>query len=186
MLVIEYGHKYMDEPLNENDIKIKKQVENLINLFAKGKEVKYVALLDDIHIKEEVFNELEYRKYYELTGSSLKIVRESEMVKYANSKFKEIEIKCKKEYFRKEDKYVYFYITNEGKKIAVKEVINGLDRYYCVFLSYIWSILKIDKNNSSELLTIINKEFKTVEENVLILLKENKDGYIDNNYYIYI
>lgn len=185
MIIIEYGHKYMDELLEDNLDSYKNKIKVIIDMLVENKEnIKFMNLLDDIHIKEKKFNISDYKEKYELDYCGLDVHLESEMQSFAENYFNKIKLKCKKEFFRKSNKYVYFYVTKNNKKIAIKEEYENYERYYCVFLSYIWNLYKLKGTENTKLLNILENEFRDIEENVKILLQEI-NGY-NNLHCVYI
>lgn len=189
-MILELEHYYMDDTVNYLDLKTHK-------LHVPKIPADNVMLLDDIHIENtsNVFNPLEFKSESEkIYNANIDIYFESHMIEYAESIIKALvknhNTGLKKEYFRKQNKYVFFIETN-NKKIALFEVLDSVINYYCVTLSLTWLVYKLSdfkyenmiKNiTSMELisvqdnLTILNQKYKKVEENVLDLL------YIVNPY----
>lgn len=183
--VVEIGHLYADD-LNlksiDPAISIFNQITDKENLFK-------VFMIDELNC-DKIYqkNTLKnikniYSYFYDKNIYLNEINLESNMINEVNLEI--INSFLYKEYFKKDNKYVYFFKT-KNKKIAMFEKKNEKITYYCQTLSLFWLIYKIKKYKTNNIITIINTKFKKIEENNKLIIKNL--GYktnIKNIYYEY-
>ena len=181
---IEIGHIYQDMELNNNYIELLKKSISLIKEDRDDYNLK--ILIDDLNIKdikwkvEDFFAFLKSHKIdidniaYESKFSNMGSVVESCLDKDKLI----VEIK---------EEEINYYIKNGNKKVKIKTIKNNETQYSCTFLSACWQLCRLgifdypegaiktlNRKSGEEkyIVNIIEKKYKKVEENVLIILKE--------------
>lgn len=197
-MIIEYGHIYVND-IRDNKIdrdNIAKSIniakeQNLIH-----KNVTNVVLVDDkdysLTEKEKKDIENFIRNEYLILGlEPHKVFFEKSFKEYENLLLRLIsEDKFKSESFRKDKKIVKF-LKSESHKIPIVQIKGDESNYSCQFLSSLWLLHKkgmLMNNQCKSTLTILSSKYKTIEEQVLIIL--NSAGYTEDklgcNDYIWI
>lgn len=194
-MIIEYGHIYVDDIYNGTiDVdSISKSIveaikQNRLNIVSKN-----VVLIDDkdYSLSNDEKNNIEQivRELYKKLGLEPdEVFFEKKFKDYDYIIFDNIDdAKFKSEKFRKDKKIVHFLKVGDHK-IPIKQVRDGDTSYSCQFLSSLWLLYKkglmID-GVYSPTLTILNRKYKKIEEQVLLILETagySKEQLKDNNY----
>ncbi len=174
--MIEFGHIYLEDIMNEtfHDDDLMKE-RNIINENSWN-FVEKVVLIDnkefELSLVEKVAYEKKVKQHYESLGfSNFQIFFEADFVSKAMDIEKLLHSNSiKKEFFRKDNKYVYF-CHDDKNKIHIKSTKNKEVKYSCVFLSTAWLIEKTKGLNKNSNHIILNKKYEKIEYDVNQLLK---------------
>lgn len=187
-VIIEFSHIYSDKKFGYEQIKSVEILNQLTNqLKQSNKSFSTSVLIDDFHVNNEKWN-IDY-----LIDNTEKFGNVPDFVAFEGS-FSEIADKVieripneylKFEYFKKDKKHVLFF-ENEHKKFALKDIFSDKQVYKCVTFSTAWMLCRlgvyhfpkdsihiINQNisiESSEVISILSKKYKKIEDNVLVLL----------------
>lgn len=195
-MILEYGHIYVDDLIN-NNINLKK-LKNEIDLVSNIKRTiqvnKSVVLIDDkAHFLSNVDKlniSFFVQSLYEQFGLKPEMLFfEKDFEKIANEILKSIpKDLLKTEYFRKSQKRVTFLKVN-GYSIPLKEHYENHEKYTCPILSASWLTYKKDKlcDKHYNTLTVLSKKYEKVEEQVHEILKVSgyQEHYFKNNEYVW-
>lgn len=183
---LEYCHLYYTECIKNTEI-IKDTLLKEKHLFDINKKENNIILIDDKYLNlsthdKEIFNIKLLKECSTLNMTPHHIFYEDYFNNLADYVFDNIPKKyITKEFFRKENKYVYF-INYKNNKFSLREEKDNVIKNYCVLLSTAWSIYKFYYFGDNY--TIINKEFDIIEKRVSIILNSLKLN-INNIYFTY-
>lgn len=190
MVSIEIGHRYADADISEEQIKgisIFKSIEK--KLVNENYSVK--ILIDDLHINENIFNEVEYIDFFNKNGVKIDILDyEKSFISCADKVMTFFDKnKLKLESFRKENKKVLFYSV-DNKKIPIKIIYKDREKYTCIMLSFAWQLCRlgvIDKwnnyNKANSIINILPEKYKKIEDSVYLLHLDNHNFMVKNIFY---
>jgi hypothetical protein len=193
-MIIEFGHVYYENIINKklNIDDIKKEIKIIENL--KLKKYTSVVLIDDKNYNLDLYEKKKVENQIKLLYSNLGhcpdyVYFEKEfyfLEKIINTIIERYEIK--REYFKKENKYVYFLYT-KNYKIPIYFIKENNKYYTCQSLALLWSIYKHKKAteyylNDFKVINILNLKYKKVEDQINEILLEN-DFIFKNEYYYY-
>ena len=183
---LEYCHIYYTDYLKDKDI-IKKTLHNEKHLFKLNyKDIKLI-LIDDKNLSLTNYEKLEFKSkiiqeaiYLNMSPSF--IFFEDSFNNLAEYIFNKIP-KCfiKREFFRKENKFVYFFNDGENK-FSLREEKDNIVKNYCVLLSTAWSVYK--NYNFGKNFIILDERYSFIEKRVSFILNSLKLNS-DNLYYTY-
>lgn len=191
-MVIEYGHIYYEDILNDNipEIEIKLSIKLALEYIKEHPEEQFkkVVLLDDKNYNLTNEDKIKitdwlYNYYFDLGLKPDYIYFEkifSNDVDRIYSNISETNIKI--EYFKKENKYVEFLHT-EKYKIPLKKTKNLEIMYSCQMLASLWTLMKSEIYKDKNIITILNDKYFTVEMHILELLKHS--GYSVKNIHLW-
>lgn len=181
---IEIGHIYQDMELNNDYIELLKKSIALIEGDRNDYNLK--ILIDDLNIKDikwKVDDFVDFLNYHKIDIDN--IAYES---KFSNiGCIVESCLNPDKLIVEMEAKKVNYYIKSGNKKVKIKTIKNNETKYSCTFLSACWQLCRIgifdypegaiqtlNRKSGKEqyIINIIEKKYKKVEDNVLIILKE--------------
>lgn len=190
-MIIEYGHIYISDIINNNinNDEIVKSI-NIAKNIISGKNIKFtkVVLIDDkefnINSSDKKFFISFIKKHYASLGMEPDYVYfEKELSEYSDFFYKSVDVnRLKTEYFRKDKKNVEFFFT-KNFKVPIKQIKDNQQNYSCPFLASLWAIFKLKKFNSA--ITILNKKYYNVENQVLDILETMDINYEKHTYYWY-
>jgi len=193
-MIIEFGHVYYENIFNKNFNldNIKKEIQIIENL--KIEKYTSVVLVDDKNYNLNLYEKKKIENQIKLVYSNLGhcpdyVYFEKEFY-FFEEKFNKIinNYIIKKEYFKKENKYVFFIYT-KNYKIPIYFIKDDIKHYTCQSLALLWSIYKHKKAsdyylNDFKIINILNSKYKKVEDQINEILFEN-DFTFKNEYYYY-
>lgn len=196
-VLIEFGHIYMDEEYGYDQ---ERSIEKLKEIDKKYDSVGYTVLVDNINIKEKLW---EIEDLITILNNKVEIDfigLEGEFKEVADLLIKNMKQEnLIVEKFR--NKKVTFYLVN-GRKIALKNEEVSNSKYTCVMLSLCWKlcnlgIYKYPKNSimierrkitGKKVINILNEKYNDVEEKVLLIMEDlyGKEliSRVENIYYL--
>lgn len=191
MYSVEVAHIYQDEEITTSYIdKLKYYVNEIKNLNLNNFSTK--ILIDDIHVENDKVWNIDYflNIIFKENIPIDFIVFESSFAKVEENIFSLIPDKYLIwESFKKENKRCLFF--NDGKnKFVLKVKYENKYEYTCTFLSFCWhlsrlgiinlpdnSFIKLTNSDfkSTKSITYIDKKYKKIEDNVLLLIEKIYD-----------
>ncbi len=191
-MIIEYGHIYYEDILNENIKKdeIKKSIDIALDYMKSKPYEKFetVVLVDDknynLNMPEKKELIIFLSNYYSKLGLKPdhiffeKVFYDSVERIYSNISKNNLKI----EYFKKDDKYVEFLKTSQYK-IPLRKIKKDEITYSCQMLASLWTLMKSEMYKEKHIVTVLNKKYHLVEMHILDLLKHS--GYSVNNIHLW-
>lgn len=191
ILVIEYGHIYYETIINKT-IDERDLIENI--KLAKGLIPEdgclKTVLIDDkdysltkedkIEVARFIFNYYGYlglcpdRVYFE---KSFEDIKETLYDGFSND--------CLKvENFRRHKKSVEFIVAGD-RKIPLRQIFEDGEDLSCQFLASIWSLYKARELSDNNVITVLNKKYASVEEDIDIILSLSGNSELNNERFYY-
>lgn len=182
--LVEYYHIYQDANLNFFDCKSHYYLDKFEN-------DDKVIMIDDFNISDKKWNLEDFDNH--LNNKNLKydyIFLESKFANYLEYLIELINDNLIYESFKKDNKIVFFFKDN-NKKIPIYTIVDNEKIPTCVCLSTCFKLFKLNHEkfqsgfNYKKIISILPTDYKSVEENVLYLLKYINQEYSDKIEYIF-
>lgn len=189
-MLIEYGHIYYEDIINQNidEDDIIKSINIAKDLSARPNCVKTVLIDDKDYslTKREKSDTYKFiSDYYESLGLKPNLIYfEKSFRMFKNNLYDRFDKDfLVTESFRRDNKRVEF-LLDESRKIPLRQIFENGEDLTCQFLASIWSLCKSRTLSDNNVLTILNKKYAGVEDDIdVILSKAGYDGLKNTRIY---